>query len=133
MKNPFEIGDTKAYIKQVKAEDVARFESGIVHEVYSTFALTRDAEWSGRLFVLEMKEPDEEGIGTYISAEHKSPAFVGEEVKFVATLIEVGNTEVVTSYTASVGDRLVAVGRQKQRILSQEKIEKVFDAVRDEP
>jgi predicted thioesterase len=64
MKHLFKQGDVKRYSKVVSIDELASFESGTVHEVYSTFALARDAEWSGRLFVLEMKEEDEEGIGT---------------------------------------------------------------------
>ena len=37
---------------------------GLVHTVLSTFALGRELEWAARLFVLEMKSVDEEGIGT---------------------------------------------------------------------
>ena len=45
-----------------------------VHPFYSTFALGRDVEWACRQFVLEMKEEDEEGIGTFLNITHKSPA-----------------------------------------------------------
>ena len=61
MKQLFAPGSEKSYTKVVSAEDIARFESGTVHEVYATFAIARDAEWAGRLFVLDMKEDDEEG------------------------------------------------------------------------
>ncbi len=131
MKNPYNIGDVKVYTRLVSGTDVARFDSGTVHEVYSTFALTRDAEWSGRMFVLDMKEETEEGIGTYISSEHLAPAFVGEEVIFRSTLLSVEGTEVVTEYEARVGERLVARGRQRQRILPKDKIKKVFKGYRD--
>ena len=82
MKNVFKKGDQVQYKKVIQHNEIASFESGTVHEVYSTFAIARDAEWSGRIFVLEMKEEEEEGIGTRISVEHKSPAFVGEEILF---------------------------------------------------
>ena len=58
MKHLFKQGDVKRYSKVVSIDELASFESGTVHEVYSTFALARDAEWSGRLFVLEMKDED---------------------------------------------------------------------------
>lgn len=44
MKNPFKTGDTKQYIKTVKADETATFETGAVHPFYATFALGRDAE-----------------------------------------------------------------------------------------
>ena len=121
MKQPFNIGDILIYKHRVDESDVARFESGTVHSVYSTFALTRDAEWSGRLFVLEMKEADEEGIGSGIELKHHSPALIGQEVTFEATLIEVNHNEVVTEFVAKVNERLIASGKQWQKILKKEK------------
>jgi predicted thioesterase len=126
MQNPFRIGDTKTYTHIVTATDTATFESGTVHNVYSTFALARDAEWSGRLFVLEMKEPHEEGIGTGINIAHHAPALIGQEVTFIATLTAVEKNEIITTYTAHVGSRLIATGTQWQKILNKEKLEGLF-------
>ncbi|MCB0700687.1 MAG: hypothetical protein H6551_04870 [Chitinophagales bacterium] len=126
MVNPFNIGDNKEFRHTVVDGDKARFESGEVHNVYSTFALSRDAEWVGRLFVLEMKEEGEEGIGTGITVTHHSPALMGQEVVFTATLTEVNGNEVVVDYTAHVGNRLVASGKTWQKILRKEKIDKLF-------
>jgi predicted thioesterase len=129
MINPFQTGDTKEFIHVVSEADTAAFKSGDVHAVYSTFALAREAEWSGRLFVLEMKEEDEEGIGTGITVTHHSPALIGQEIVFTATLTEVNRNEVVTDYTAKVGGRLIADGRQWQKILKKEKLEKLFNSL----
>ena len=129
MINPFKTGDTKTFIHVVSEADTASFESGTVHAVYSTFALARDAEWSGRLFVLEMKEDDEEGIGTGVTVTHHSPALVHEEVEFTATLIEANKNEVVVDYTAKVKDRIIADGRTWQKILKKEKLERLFDSL----
>lgn len=130
MIQPFDIGDTQTYIHIVTQADTAKFESGEVHQVYSTFALTRDAEWSGRLFVLEMKEEEEEGIGTGINVIHHAPALVGQEVLFTAILTEVNNNEIVTEYTAKVGERLIASGKQWQKILTREKLDKLFSSLK---
>lgn len=130
MINPFSIGDTKTFTHKVVDSDAARFESGEVHNVYSTFALSRDAEWSGRLFVLEMKEPGEEGIGTGITVTHHSPALVGQKVVFTATLAEVNKNEVVVDYTAHVGDRLIGSGKTWQKILKKEKLDRLFDSLK---
>lgn len=130
MKDIFHKGDQKEYKKTVLPTDIASFESGTVHEVYSTFALTRDAEWSGRLFVLEMKENDEEGIGTKIEVEHNSPAFIGDEIKFIATFEYVTERyEIITSYKAFCGERLIAQGVQGQKILKKEKIDALFRSI----
>ena len=133
MKNLFKPGDTKEYSKEIKADEIAAFESGIVHKVYSTFSIARDAEWSGRLFVLDMKEEGEEGIGTSISIEHKSPAFVGEKINYLATFEEITpKGEIITSYKAVVGNRLIAEGRQGQRILPKPKLDDIFARILSE-
>lgn len=130
MKQAFAIGDKKEFRHVVTEADKAEFESGEVHAVYSTFALSRDAEWAGRLFVLEMKEDDEEGIGTGLTVTHHSPALVGQEVLFTATLTEVNRNEVVVDYTASIGDRMVASGKTWQKILKKEKIDRLFNTLK---
>jgi len=130
MINPFNTGDTKEYRHTVVDADAARFESGEVHNVYSTFAIARDAEWAGRLFVLEMKETGEEGIGTGITVTHHAPALMGQEVIFIAILTEVNKNEVIVDYTAHVGDRLIATGKTWQKILKKERLDKLFEGLR---
>lgn len=130
MINPFNTGDTKEYRHTVADADAARFDSGEVHPVYSTFSIARDAEWAGRLFVLKMKEADEEGIGTGITVTHHSPALMGQVVIFTATLTEVNKNEVIVDYTAHVGERLVASGKTWQKILKKEKIERLFEGLK---
>lgn len=130
MINPFNKGDTIEFRHTVTEADKAQFENGEVHPVYSTFALARDAEWAGRLFVLEMKEPGEEGIGTGITVNHHSPALIGQEVLFTAMLMEVNKNEVIVDYTAHVGTRLVASGKTWQKILKKEKIDKLFEGLK---
>ncbi len=130
MKHLFKQGDVKRYSKVVSIDELASFESGTVHEVYSTFALARDAEWSGRLFVLEMKDEDEEGIGTRITVEHKSPAFVGQELTFTATFEEItARNEIITAYQVCCGERIIAEGIQGQKILKNETIEALFNSL----
>ncbi|MDX5436287.1 MAG: hypothetical protein LPK03_03795 [Pontibacter sp.] len=119
-------GDTRTYIKHVTAADFARFEDGLVHAVCSTFALAQAAEWAGRLFVLEMKAEDEEGIGTSLIINHKAPAFEGEAIKIIATLKRHKGNEVICGFTASVGERLVADGETGQKILKKEKLAKIL-------
>ncbi|MEJ8755686.1 hypothetical protein WG947_01650 [Pontibacter sp. H259] len=126
MTNPFQIGDTKVYHRLVTAADFARFDDGLVHAVCSTFSLAQAAEWAGRLFVLEMKESDEEGVGTFLIINHKSPAFEGETISVKAILSEVTGNNVICRFEAFVGDRLVADGETGQKILKKEKLAKVL-------
>ncbi|MEZ5046881.1 MAG: hypothetical protein R2831_07800 [Chitinophagaceae bacterium] len=126
----FSKNDIKTFSKKITAEDIASFDSGIVHPVYSTFALARDAEWSGRLFVLEMKEEHEEGIGTFLHIHHKSPALVGTEIQIVSSFEEVtAKGEVITSFKVFANQRLLAEGQQGQRILPKEKIKQLFSSL----
>lgn len=127
MKSIFKPGDKKEFRKKVTAADVAAFGGEVVHPVYATFSLARDAEWSTRQFVLEMKEDYEEGIGTFLSVEHKNPAFVGEEIIFTAWVDHIEGNELICFYEAKVGTRLIALGRTGQRILHRERLERVFN------
>lgn len=126
MKNPFQIGDTVQYTKVVEPHDVAAFHGEIVHPVCATFTLAREAEWTTRLFVLKIKEDDEEGIGTFLTIDHKGPAFVGEEIVFTGRLEEINGNEIICSYNARVGGRLIAVGKTGQKIFKKEKIRKLL-------
>jgi predicted thioesterase len=126
MINPFQINDKKIFVKLVEPSDTAKFEVGEVHPVYATFALGRDAEWACRLFVLEIKETDEEGIGTFLNVQHISPALLNSTVIFEATLKSVEGNLIVCSFEAKVGERLIAKGETGQKILNKEKLENIF-------
>jgi fluoroacetyl-CoA thioesterase len=126
MKDLFKAGDKKYYRKVVADSDVASFDGELVHPVYATFSLARDAEWAGRQFVLEMKDEDEEGIGTFLSIEHKNPAFVGEEVIFTAIVERLTGNELICSFEAHVEGRLIASGKTAQKILPRKKLNQLF-------
>lgn len=127
MRPIFHTGDVKTYRHVVRAEDQAAFHGAVVHAVCSTFALARDVEWTSRQFVLDMRDDDEEGIGTFLHIEHKSPAFAGEEIVFMAKVIRLEGHELVCSFEATVGDRLIATGQTGQKILKREKIDRIFN------
>ncbi len=131
MEQIFNIGDTKTFSKVVQEQDIAAFESGTVHDVYATFSIARDAEWSGRLFVLDMKEEDEEGIGTSITVDHVSPAFIGDTIVYTAEFVEINERrEIITTYKAYCGERLIAKGVQGQKILKKIKIDALFEGLK---
>ena len=108
--------------------DCAIFNGELLHPVCATFALARDFEWSSRLFFLEMKDDDEEGVGTMLSVDHKSPALVGEEVLFKATVEKIEKNELICTIEAKVGDRVIATGRTGQKMLKKEKLKQLFGA-----
>ncbi len=127
MKQIFKAGDIKEFKSIVKPQDVAVFQGTLVHYVCSTFALARDIEWTTRQFVLEMKDDDEEGIGTSLHIEHKGPAFVGEEITFKGKFESLRGHELLCSYEARVGNRIIATGSTGQKILKREKIKSIFN------
>jgi fluoroacetyl-CoA thioesterase len=129
MKQLFQPGDVRQFTRQVRQEDCAAFDSGSVHPVYATFALARDAEWCCRLFVLDMKEDDEEGIGTKLTVVHHAPALVDSTVEFTATIAAVHQHEIICTYEAWCNGRLIASGEQGQKILKKEKLERLFSSL----
>lgn len=126
MKQIFKPGDIKQFTKVVHEADQAIFHGELLHPVCSTFSLARDFEWSSRLFFIEMKEDDEEGVGTFLTIDHKSPAFVGEAITFTATVESIEKNELICSITATVGSRVIGIGKTGQKMLKKEKLKKVF-------
>jgi len=126
----FEIGSKKYFSKLVEQADCASFNSSLVHPVYATFALGRDAEWACRLFVLEMKEDQEEGIGTFLNISHQSPALLGSKVEFTATIKSIQKNEIICTFIAKVGNRIIAEGEQGQKIIAKQKLEKLFKGLK---
>jgi predicted thioesterase len=123
MKNPFSPGHVKVYATTVTPDKLAAFDAapggGTVHPLYSTFALAKDAEWACRLFVLDMLEPGEEGIGSFVSVRHVSPALQGSNIRIEATLQRVEGSLIYCTYQAFCDGRLLAHGEQEQRILDK--------------
>lgn len=132
MKDIFKVGELKSFDKVVTESDAATFDEGNVHPVYATFSLARDAEWTCRLFVLEMKEADEEGIGTFINVKHHSPALIGEKVQFTAKIKSIEGNAIICSYEAKVHERLIATGEQGQKILKKDRIKQLFEKIENE-
>ena len=126
MKRDLQSGERKTHTFQVRPEDHPDFSDGGLHEVCSTYKLAREIEWSTRLFVNDILEPDEEGFGTFLSITHSRPAFDGEQVYIEAMVKSMVGNEVICTYEARVGDRLVATGETGQKVLKKDKIKEIF-------
>ncbi|MCS6973885.1 MAG: hypothetical protein NZM13_05320 [Cyclobacteriaceae bacterium] len=126
MKPNVKPGDVVEYRFTVQPDDVARFKGEVVHPVCSTFTLAREIEWTTRQFVLRLRDDDEEGVGTFLSIDHKGPAFVGEVVCIEARVESLIGNELICAYTATAGNRLVATGKTGQKVLKREKLKKLF-------
>jgi len=131
MKQVFKIGDRIQFERSVRfLEDAASFEGKNVHPVYATFAIARDGEWTSRQFVLEMKEDDEEGIGTFVEVQHLASALIGEIVLFTAIIYELEKNVINCSFTATVGKRVIAIGKTGQKIIKKEKLNLYFESLK---
>lgn len=126
MKNIPKIGDCRVYKKTIEQADQAAFHGEVLHAVYSTFALARDMEWSSRQFFIEMREEDEEGVGTHLSIDHKHPAFVGDEVEITATVSQLNGNELICDITVRSKDKLIATGKTGQRMLKKHRLNQLF-------
>jgi predicted thioesterase len=73
-----------------------------------------------------MKEDDDEGVGTFLSIDHKSPAFVGEEVTITATVVKLDRNELTCAIDAKAGPRIIATGTTGQKMLKKEKLNQLF-------
>jgi fluoroacetyl-CoA thioesterase len=129
MKALYSPGDSKSHTFVVQEQDTATFESGTVHPVCATFTLAREIEWASRLFVLDMKDEEEEGIGTMLLINHEGPARVGSQVHITATVQSQVKNELICSFVARVGDRVVARGETGQKIIKKEKLKMLFESM----
>jgi predicted thioesterase len=133
MKTNLNLGAQRTYTHVVGEGDTARFHAeetaggGEIHPLYATFAIGRDAEWACRLFVLELKEDDEEGIGSALTINHEAPAPLGATVIFTATLTELHGNTVVCDWEAHWGETRIAHGTQTQRVLPKAKLNSLMD------
>lgn len=127
MKRIFEPGDVKEYRRRVEPADVAAFDGEVVHRVCSTFALARDIEWTTRQFVLDLRDNDEEGIGTYLEIHHEAPAFVGDEILIRGVVESLNGNELICTFVVRVGQRLIAHGKTGQKILKIETIKSILN------
>jgi fluoroacetyl-CoA thioesterase len=123
---PIDLNTVKTHRYVVLPGDTAAFQGKQVHPVCSTFVLAREVEWTTRLFVLDLCEADEEGVGTHVSIDHKNPAFIGEEIIFTARIESLAGNLLMCGYEAKAGDRVIATGRTGQRVLKRGKIDQLF-------
>jgi predicted thioesterase len=124
--------ENKEHRYLVTANDFAMFNGTVIHNVCSTYALTREFEWAGRLVLLPLLAFEEEGIGTCAHIQHLSPAFEGEEIHIKATPRPWNKgEELLVDIEAFVGTRKVATGYTGQRILPISTIQKVFEKAKN--
>lgn len=126
MKHIFQIGDQRTHQFTPSAHDMAAFEGAVVHAVCSTFALAREMEWTGRLFVLEMKEAHEEGIGTTLQITHLAPAALHIPVECIGYFEGIEKEEIKVRIEVRQNGRWIARASTGQKILPKDVLKRIF-------
>lgn len=130
MKLSLKIGNAAEVLITVTEDMCPAFDDVVVHRVYSTWSMAHHMELAARKVLAPHLEDHEEGIGSHISIDHLAPTPVGDQVRIVATAVELDATTLVCSVNAyhvrTEGDRPVGSGRQVQRILPKTKLESLI-------
>ena len=103
------------------------FDGIVVHHVYSTWSMAHHMELAARKVLAPHLEAHEEGIGGHLSIEHMAPATVGATVRIHAEAIELTNDRLTCEVTAWEGDTLLGRGRQMQRVLPKDVLERIIN------
>ena len=127
MRRGLEVGAQAECSVEVTDDMCPAFDGVVVHRVYSTWALGHQMELAARRVLVPYLESHEEGMGIHLSVDHLSPAPVGCSVRVVAEVTEVTENQLVCRVRAYAGDRLVAQGRQVQRVLPKSVIREVIE------
>jgi len=115
----------------VSEEMVAAFQGKTVHPVLATFALGQQVEWATRQFILDLLQEDEEGVGTHLTLDHQAPAFVEEVVIIESRVDTFTGNELICTFVAAVGERIIARGKTGQKIFPKSVIEEKFNSLRN--
>lgn len=126
----FEKGSLKIHEFKINRKDLAKFTEGLVHPVCSTFALAREVEYASRLFVIEGKAEDEEGIGTFLEIKHIAPALLGARLHCKAEVLTHKKQELICKVDVFEGAKLLASCRTGQKVLKKEQLKKIFSSLK---
>jgi fluoroacetyl-CoA thioesterase len=108
---------TAAHRHTVTDADVAAFADGMIHRVYGTAAMVRDMEYTARLVLLDLLEPDEEGVGAEVWCRHLAPVPVGATVELLAAVVEQDTQRLVCRVEAWRDGSLAGEGRVVQVVV----------------
>ena len=117
MESTLKVGNTTTHTFLVTKEMQPRFADVIIHPVCSTWDMAHQFEIVARKSLEPHLSEGEEGIGSFLSIEHRSPAPIGENVHLEAVVTECYVSSLVCTITARIGSRVCASGKQIQRIL----------------
>lgn|SRR5574337_1825643 len=103
---------------------VAEFEElGLVHRVYSTWAMVHHMELACRKVILPYLEPDEEAVGYSVSVTHLAPTPVGMKVTVTARLEQIDGNRIVCAVEAANERTRIGEGMQVQVVLPKARLQ----------
>lgn len=118
MKPGLRPGQTGEVTVTVTDDMVAWFEElGVVHRVYSTWAMVRHLELASRKVILPFLDPEEDAIGHSISVTHFAPTPVGRPVTVRATLLRIEANRIVCALEAFNDREKIGTGENVQVVL----------------
>ena len=126
MKPTMKVGNTTKHTFTVTESMQPVFEGKVVHRVCSTWDLAHQFELVSRHALVPHLETGEEGIGSRVSIDHKSPATLGSEVQLIATVTKTTDSMVACSIEAKIGNRMIASGDQIQRVFPKNTIDQII-------
>jgi fluoroacetyl-CoA thioesterase len=118
---------------RVTSAMTARFFGCTIHPVYATFALVEHGEYAARQAILPFLESEEDAVGASIEMEHIAATPVGWVVEIRARVTEIAGRSITCEIIASNKKGLIARGKQRQRVVSKEKLRQRIMALYEEP
>lgn len=126
METSLQVGNTSVHTFLVTQDMQPSFEDKIIHPVCSTWNMAHQFEVVARKTLEPHLSEGEQGIGSFLSIEHRSPAPLGKKVRIEAIVTECDHSTLVCSITARIGSRVCATGKQIQRILPSSTINELI-------
>nr|MBC8421754.1 hypothetical protein [bacterium] len=111
----------------VPSEMQPEFKGTMIHPCCSTWDMVPQFEIAARKTLEPHLLEDEQGIGSFISIDHCSPAPVGKTVSVQATIASLNDSSVVCEITATIGEVICATGKQVQRVLPRSVIHSLIE------
>ncbi len=101
-------------------------ELGVVHPVYSTWAMVRHMELASRKVILSYLEPGEDAVGHTVTVTHFAPTSLGMRVTVRATLLHVNGNRIICGVEAFNEREKIGGGETVQVLLPRADLEKRF-------
>ncbi len=123
-------GHRAEVVVTVTDDMVAWFEElGVVHRVYSTWAMVRHLELASRKVILPFLEPEEDAVGHSVSVTHFAPTPVGARVTARATLLRLEGNRIVCALEAFNEREKIGAGENVQIVLPHATLAERFAAL----